>query len=189
MLQIGVLYARLKYVSSVHRRRDAMCVTYLRYRDSPEVAPFLPGCTFALYRRSPLYAATVKSRNKGEYAGGVRVSRSVSRVSSCRARDRGVAFSRPTSHAQCIFAVVVPHRQLKLTLFKSFPCKMASQQKDVYLVIGGSGFVGRHIVQQLLERGDSVSVFDIVQRYHDTPFYSGDISEEGSISQALQQVR
>jgi nucleoside-diphosphate-sugar epimerase len=60
--------------------------------------------------------------------------------------------------------------------------------KDIYLVIGGSGFVGRHIVQLLLDRGDSVSVFDIVQRYHDVPFYSGDISEEGSVIQALQKV-
>jgi sterol-4alpha-carboxylate 3-dehydrogenase (decarboxylating) len=63
-----------------------------------------------------------------------------------------------------------------------------STKKDIYLVIGGSGFVGRHIVQALLARGDSVSVFDIVQRYHDTPFYSGDISEEGSISDALKKV-
>lgn len=61
--------------------------------------------------------------------------------------------------------------------------------KDVYLVIGGSGFVGRHIVQALLARGDAVSVFDIVQRYDDTPFYSGDIAEEGSIATALQKVR
>lgn len=61
--------------------------------------------------------------------------------------------------------------------------------KDVYLVIGGSGFVGRHIVQQLLDRGDNVSVFDIVQRYHDVPFYSGDISDEEQVASALRKVR
>ena len=65
---------------------------------------------------------------------------------------------------------------------------MSVQSKDIYLVIGGSGFVGGHIVQQLLDRGDSVSIFDIVQRNNDVPFYSGDISEEGSILQALQKV-
>lgn len=56
------------------------------------------------------------------------------------------------------------------------------------MVIGGSGFVGRHIVDALLARGDTVSVFDIVQRYHDVPFYSGDISEEEQVSQALRKV-
>lgn len=61
-------------------------------------------------------------------------------------------------------------------------------KKDVFLVIGGSGFVGRHIVQQLLDRGDNVSVFDIVQRYQDVPFYSGDISEEGQVASALRKV-
>lgn len=39
---------------------------------------------------------------------------------------------------------------------------------ESYLVVGGCGFLGRHIVEQLLERGESqVSVFDIVQRHFD----------------------
>lgn len=65
---------------------------------------------------------------------------------------------------------------------------MASASNDVYLVIGGSGFLGRHIVNALLARGDTVSVFDIVQRYHDVPFYTGDITEQDSISDALRKV-
>ena len=65
---------------------------------------------------------------------------------------------------------------------------MTSALKDVYLVIGGSGFLGRHIVNALLARGESVSVFDIVQRHHDVPFYSGDITEKISISDALSKV-
>ena len=65
---------------------------------------------------------------------------------------------------------------------------MAAHVKDNYLVIGGSGFLGRHIVEALLARNDTVSVFDIVQRHHDVPFYSGDISEEGQVSDALKKV-
>lgn len=65
---------------------------------------------------------------------------------------------------------------------------MAAGGKDSYLIIGGSGFLGRHIVEALIARGDIVSVFDIVQRYHDVPFYGGDISEENDVASALEKV-
>lgn len=63
-----------------------------------------------------------------------------------------------------------------------------SDSKDIYLVAGGSGFLGRHIVEALRARGDRVSAFDLVQRYDDTPFYTGDISESASIVSAIKQV-
>ncbi|KAJ3805781.1 hypothetical protein F5876DRAFT_69505 [Lentinula aff. lateritia] len=58
---------------------------------------------------------------------------------------------------------------------------------DVYLVIGGSGLLGRHIAKQLQDRGDNVSVLDIVQRYNDIPFYHGDISDEAAVLSVLKQ--
>lgn len=56
------------------------------------------------------------------------------------------------------------------------------------MVIGGSGFLGRHIVQQLVDRGDNVCIFDIVQRYFDVPFYPGDITNIDDVTNALQKV-
>lgn len=39
---------------------------------------------------------------------------------------------------------------------------------EAYMVVGGCGFLGRHIVEMLLARGEqNVSVFDIVQRHFD----------------------
>ena len=65
---------------------------------------------------------------------------------------------------------------------------MSSTTRDSYLVIGGSGFLGRHIVEALLARKDVVSVLDIVQKYHDTPFYSADISDQSQVSDAISKV-
>ncbi|KAJ7069840.1 C-3 sterol dehydrogenase [Mycena amicta] len=59
---------------------------------------------------------------------------------------------------------------------------------DVYLVIGGSGFVGRHIVQQLVDRKDTVAVLDLVQRYHDVPFYSADITDQAQVADVLRKT-
>ena len=74
-----------------------------------------------------------------------------------------------------------------ITQAASAPSPM-SPTKGAYLVIGTSGLVGRHIVQQLLDWGDTVSVFDGVQRYHAIPFFLGDISNKDEVASALRQV-
>ena len=61
-------------------------------------------------------------------------------------------------------------------------------ERETYLVIGGSGFLGRHIVEALQKRGDSVVVLDIVQRYDDVPFYSADITDQAQVEEALRDV-
>ncbi|EJC98847.1 C-3 sterol dehydrogenase [Fomitiporia mediterranea MF3/22] len=62
-----------------------------------------------------------------------------------------------------------------------------SATKENYIVIGGSGFLGRHIVEALLNRGDTVSVLDIVQRHHDVPFYNADISVQSQVEDAFRK--
>lgn len=59
---------------------------------------------------------------------------------------------------------------------------------EVYVVIGGSGFLGRHIVEALQKRGDNVVVLDIVQRYDDVPFYSADITDQAQVEETLRDV-
>ena len=63
-----------------------------------------------------------------------------------------------------------------------------SSEKENYIVIGGSGFLGRHVVEALLARGDAVSVLDIVQRHHDVPFYACDISVQSQVEEAFRKV-
>jgi sterol-4alpha-carboxylate 3-dehydrogenase (decarboxylating) len=68
---------------------------------------------------------------------------------------------------------------------------MAAAARDSYLVIGGCGFLGRHIVEQLLARGEqAVAVFDLVQRHHDknVTFFTGDICNPNDLGSALQKV-
>jgi sterol-4alpha-carboxylate 3-dehydrogenase (decarboxylating) len=78
-------------------------------------------------------------------------------------------------------------------------------ERESYLVIGGCGFLGRHIVEQLLARGETeVAVFDIVQRHFDTyvpsagretklmyrnvTFYIGDITKPDDVRNAINKV-
>lgn len=67
---------------------------------------------------------------------------------------------------------------------------MDGRAKEVYLVLGGSGLLGRHIVERLRDRGDTVAVLDLVQRHDsdDIPFYSGDIAEKDVVLSVVKKV-
>ncbi|XP_029627755.1 sterol-4-alpha-carboxylate 3-dehydrogenase, decarboxylating isoform X2 [Salmo trutta] len=57
-------------------------------------------------------------------------------------------------------------------------------------VIGGSGFLGRHLVEKLLDKGYTVSVFDIRQSYElpGVTFHQGDLCDKQALLTALQGV-
>ncbi|KZT71644.1 NAD(P)-binding protein [Daedalea quercina L-15889] len=61
-------------------------------------------------------------------------------------------------------------------------------ERDVYLVIGGDTYVGRHVVERLKARGDDVSVLDNTQRHTDVPFYAGDVRNKGDIAGVLKKT-
>lgn len=64
-------------------------------------------------------------------------------------------------------------------------------KEDTYLVIGGSGFLGRNIVEYLLNRGaKSVRVFDLRKTWEDSrvQFVLGDITKLDDVEKACKVI-
>ncbi|KAF3838161.1 hypothetical protein F7725_009929 [Dissostichus mawsoni] len=78
---------------------------------------------------------------------------------------------------------------LSLTNWSLFP-QYGNSCSTACAVIGGSGFLGRHLVEKLLDRGYSVSVFDIRQSYElpGVAFHLGDLCDKQALLPAMKDV-
>lgn len=86
-----------------------------------------------------------------------------------------VVFCVPSPSNLCSYSYSVQYQYSYVDPW--FYCLQSSKR---CAVIGGSGFLGRHLVEKLLEKGYTVTVFDIRQSYElpGVAFHVGDLCDK-----------